>query len=54
MNSYRFAYDDYPASELSVAIVVFTEDGIDNLRHIVNERRAAAHAPAEAYRRPKS
>lgn len=21
------AYDDYPASELSVAIVVFTEDG---------------------------
>lgn len=35
------AYDDYPASELSEPIVVFTEDGIDNLRHIVDERRAA-------------
>ncbi|MER8690012.1 hypothetical protein [Mesorhizobium sp. M1136] len=38
-------YDDYPASELSEPTVVFTEDGINNLRHIVDERRAAGHAP---------
>ncbi|WP_027161887.1 hypothetical protein [Mesorhizobium sp. WSM1293] len=29
--------------------MVFNEDGIDNLRHIVDERRAADHA--ETYRR---
>ncbi|WP_050589459.1 hypothetical protein [Mesorhizobium sp. LNHC252B00] len=39
------AYDDYHASELSEPIVVFTEDGIGNLRHIVDERRAAGQAP---------
>ncbi|RWM41661.1 MAG: hypothetical protein EOR76_34170, partial [Mesorhizobium sp.] len=36
---------------------VFTEDGIDNLRHIVDERRAAGHAPPKPSaenRRPKS
>ncbi|UVK47571.1 hypothetical protein BPNPMPFG_003359 [Mesorhizobium sp. AR07] len=51
------AYDDYPASELSEPIVVFTEGGIDNLRHIVDERRAAGHAPLKPTAencRPKS
>ncbi|QKC82068.1 hypothetical protein [Mesorhizobium sp. NZP2077] len=51
------AYDDYPASELSEPIVVLTEDGIDNLRHIVDERRAAGRAPPKPTaenRRPKS
>ncbi|MER9247603.1 hypothetical protein [Mesorhizobium sp. M0590] len=51
------AYDDYPATELSETIVVFTEDGIDNLRHIADERRAAGHAPPKPTaenRRPKS
>ncbi|MER9052367.1 hypothetical protein NKH89_35340 [Mesorhizobium sp. M0923] len=39
------AYDGYPATELSETIVVFTQDGIDNLRQIVNERRATGDAP---------
>jgi hypothetical protein len=38
-------YDDYPASELSEAIVVFTENGIENLRYVVDKRRAAGNAP---------
>ncbi|TIP98900.1 MAG: hypothetical protein E5X60_11195 [Mesorhizobium sp.] len=51
------AYDGYPVTELSETIVVFTEDGIDNLRQIVDERRAAGHAPPKPSaenRRPKS
>ena len=51
------AYDDYPASELSETIVVFTEDGIDNLRQIVDERKATSHTlpkPSAGNRRPKS
>ncbi|MER9026431.1 hypothetical protein NKI01_28455 [Mesorhizobium sp. M0815] len=51
------AYDDYPASELSETIAVFTEDGINNLRQIVDDRRATAHAPPKCSagnRRPKS
>ncbi|TIU45892.1 MAG: hypothetical protein E5W19_28630 [Mesorhizobium sp.] len=51
------AYDDYHGSELSEAIVVFTEDGIENLRYIVEERRAAGNAPPKPTaegRRPKS
>ena len=39
------ACDDYPASELGEPVVVFTKDGIGNLRHIVDERRAAGHVP---------
>ena len=42
------AYDDYPASELSESIVVFTVDGIENLRYIVDERRAAGQAPPKS------
>ncbi|MER9714546.1 hypothetical protein NKJ13_30920 [Mesorhizobium sp. M0174] len=51
------AYDDYPASELSEPIVVFTEKGIDNLRQIVDERTAAGDTPPKPTaenRRPKS
>ncbi|APO68803.1 hypothetical protein IE4872_CH03202 [Rhizobium gallicum] len=49
------AYDTYPASELSEAIVVFTEDGIDNLQHIVNVRREMGDAPPKpaAIKRPE-
>ncbi|TJW32250.1 MAG: hypothetical protein E5X59_36825, partial [Mesorhizobium sp.] len=39
------AYDGYPVTELSETIVVFTEDGIDNLRQIADERRATGDAP---------
>lgn len=39
------AYDEYPATELSETVVVFTQDGIDNLRQIVDERRATGDAP---------
>lgn len=39
------AYDGYPATELSETVVLFTQDGIDNLRQIVNERRATGDAP---------
>ncbi|WEJ08523.1 hypothetical protein [Sinorhizobium prairiense] len=39
------AYDSFPASELSEPIVVFTEDGVDNLQHIVNVRREMGDAP---------
>ncbi|MER9082570.1 hypothetical protein [Mesorhizobium sp. M0028] len=39
------AYDGYPATEFSKTIVVFTEDGIDNLRQIADERRAKGDAP---------
>nr|WP_245260685.1 hypothetical protein [Mesorhizobium sp. L2C054A000] len=45
------AYDDYPASQLSETIVVFTEDSIENLRDIVNEHRAAGHAPPKSPKR---
>ncbi|ULJ72362.1 hypothetical protein [Rhizobium gallicum] len=38
-------YDTYPASELSETIVVFTEDGIDNLQRIINVRREMGDAP---------
>ncbi|WP_225119111.1 hypothetical protein [Bradyrhizobium sp. BRP22] len=51
------AYDNYPASELSEAILVFTEDGIENLRYVIDERRAAGDAPPKPTaedRRPKS
>ncbi len=41
------AYDDYPASELSESIVVFTEDGIENLRQILNELRATGQVPTK-------
>ncbi|WP_201285597.1 hypothetical protein [Chelativorans xinjiangense] len=50
-------YDDYPASELSEPIVVFTENGIQNLRYIVDERRITCHSPPKptaGIRRPKS
>lgn len=51
------AYDDYPGSELSEAIVVFIEDGIENLRYVIEERRASGNAPPKPTaegRRPKS
>jgi hypothetical protein len=36
------AYDSFPASELTEPIVLFTEDGIDNLTYIIEARRDAA------------
>jgi hypothetical protein len=39
------AYDSYPASELSEPIIVFTEDWMDNLQHIINARREIGEAP---------
>lgn len=39
------AYDEYPATERSEPIVVFTEDGIKHLRDIAKERRAIGKAP---------
>lgn len=38
------AYDNFPASELTEHIVFFTEDGIDNLKYIVEARRDADDA----------
>lgn len=40
-----FCATNYTASEISETIVVFTDDGIDNLRHVVDERRAASDVP---------
>ena len=36
------AYETFPASELTEHIVLFTEDGIDNLKYIIEARRDAA------------
>ena len=36
------AYDTFPASVLTEHIVLFTEDGIDNLKYIIEARRDAA------------
>lgn len=41
------AYDEYPASERSEPILVFTEDGIENLQHIITEHRALGKAPTK-------
>lgn len=38
------AYDNFPASELSEHIVLFSEDGIENLKYIVEARKDAAGA----------
>ena len=35
------AYDEYPATGRSEAIVIFTEDGIENLRYNITERGVA-------------
>jgi hypothetical protein len=37
------AYDDYPASELSEHIVLFTEVGIENLQQIIRNLRGVAN-----------
>ncbi|MBB3660980.1 hypothetical protein FHX15_006252 [Rhizobium sp. BK650] len=37
------AYDDYPVSELSEHIVVFTEVGIENLQQIIRNLRGVAN-----------
>ncbi|MCA1408635.1 hypothetical protein I6F26_31380 [Ensifer sp. IC3342] len=47
------AYDSFPASELSEPIVVFTEDGIDNLRHTINVRREMGDAPPKSVTKAK-
>lgn len=39
------AYDEYPATERSEPIVVFTEDGIENLRYIIAECRDLGKGP---------
>lgn len=39
------AYDSFPATELSEPIVVFTEDGIDSLKYIIEARREAGDGP---------
>ncbi|MBX5242865.1 hypothetical protein [Rhizobium sp. NLR22b] len=39
------AYDSFPATELSEPIVIFTEDGIDNLKYIIEARRMVGDAP---------
>ncbi|WP_234908147.1 hypothetical protein [Rhizobium rhizogenes] len=41
------AYDDYPASELSEHIVLFTEVGIENLQQIIRNLRAVANPPSK-------
>lgn len=38
------AYDNFPVSELSEHIVLFSEDGIDNLKYIIEARRDADDA----------
>ena len=40
------AYDNYPASELTEHIVLFTEDGIENLKYIIEARRTVASQKA--------
>ncbi len=42
------AYDNYPASELTEHIVLFTEDGIENLKYIIEgsqDRRITKSRP---------
>jgi hypothetical protein len=41
------AYDDYPASELSEHIVLFTEVGIENLQQIIRNLRGDANPPSK-------
>lgn len=42
------AYDDYPASELSEHIILFTQFGIENLQQIVrNPRGICDRSPRE-------
>jgi len=38
-------YGDYPSSELSESIVVFTEDGIENLRCRIEDQMETAEPP---------
>ena len=40
------AYDNYPASELTEHIVLFTEAGIENLKYIIEARRTVASQKA--------
>jgi len=40
------AYNNFPASELTEHIVLFTEGGIDNLKYIIEARRDAASQKA--------
>ncbi|WP_262270043.1 hypothetical protein [Microvirga yunnanensis] len=40
------AYDTFPASELTEHIVLFTEDGIENLKYIIEARRTVASQKA--------
>jgi hypothetical protein len=40
------AYDTFPASELTDHIVLFTEDGIENLKYIIEARRTVASQKA--------
>lgn len=41
------AYDDYPASELTEHIVLFTEVGIENLQQIIHNLRGVPSPPAK-------
>ena len=41
------AYDDYPASERSEHIVLFTEVGIENLQQIIRNLRGDANPPSK-------
>lgn len=41
------AYDDYPASELSEHIILFTQVGIENLQQIIRNLRGIGGPPSK-------
>ncbi|TAU59266.1 hypothetical protein ELI13_38010 [Rhizobium ruizarguesonis] len=41
------AYDDYPASELSEHIILFTQVGIENLQRVIRNLRGNANPPSK-------
>jgi hypothetical protein len=45
-------HDEYPSSELSESIVVFTENGIENLRCMIEDQTEAGEPPKK--REPES
>ncbi|WP_284201077.1 hypothetical protein, partial [Sinorhizobium fredii] len=42
-----WAYDDYPASELSEHIILFTQVGIENLQQIIRNLRGIGDPPSK-------